>query len=124
MHSSHVVGGGNKEGQNRKLSSNEAGSRTAPIDLRVSEAKAGLPVVPRNCRYTALPPAPRIHERLVDRRQPNRHRRQTDNAEQQKVKSAVATHDSRLDKEARQSQSSTEDFHGPNSWQRSLERHE
>jgi hypothetical protein len=56
-----------------------------------------LEIVPRDRGHVALPPAPRINERLIDADQPNYERRGND----QNQKPFAARHASRLDKRLR-----------------------
>ena len=61
-----VTNRGNKR-QNWKFRSNVTGRIAGPIDLRIRKMKTSFGKVACNRRDVALPPAPRIDERLLDR---------------------------------------------------------
>ena len=69
MNAGELVTDCGRERQNRKLRAHVSGRVSGPINLRRSKVKAACEKVARNRRDIALPPAPVIHERLVNENQ-------------------------------------------------------
>ncbi len=115
MNAGKFVTNGGEKRQNRKFRSDITGRITCPINLRISEMKTVFIIISRDGRDVALPPAPIVDIRLIDRDQPHGDSDDADGDREmlmpifysRKLSELGATHDSRLDKAAWQSQSST-----------------
>ena len=115
MNAGKFVTNGGEKRQNRKFRSDITGRIARPINLRISEMKTVFIIISRDGRDVALPPAPIVDIRLIDCDQADGDSHDTDGNRQmftsivysRKLSELGATHDSRLDKAAWQSQSST-----------------
>ena len=115
MNAGNFVTNGGKKRQNRKFRSDITGRIACPINLRISKMKTVFIMISRDGRDVALPPAPIVDIRLINRDQPYGDSHDADGDREmlmpifysRKLSESGATHDSRLDKAAWQSQSST-----------------
>ena len=115
MNAGKFVTNGGEKRQDRKFRSNITGRIAYPINLRISEMKTVFIIISGDGRDVALPPAPIVDVRLIDRDKPNGDSHNTDGNRQiftsifysRKLSELGVRHDSRLDKVAWESQSST-----------------
>ena len=115
MNAGKFVTNGGQKRQDRKFRSDITGRIARPINLRISEMKTVFIIISRDGRDVALSPAPIVNIWLIDRDQAHGHSHEADGNYQmstsivysRKLSELGTTHDSRLDKQPRQSQSST-----------------